>query len=183
MPICSLSKRSLLPSLTVLHIAANTYLKSNLNFVRDHAKLCQHAFFAFLGPPTHYVSINSTVNQQKLSFSDPTHILCFYVLEKKLEQNWIKITLLIISCDKISFKSNFRFIGPIVRVGCSTKVVIGRLVNMHTREFKPWKNQNENKNEKVLWITDIPSKYYLVKSVKMVPGRQMKRRYSLRNVR
>ena len=27
---------------------------------------------AFLGPPT-YVSINSTVNQQKLPFSDPKH--------------------------------------------------------------------------------------------------------------
>ena len=31
-------------------------------------------FLAFLGPPT-YVSINSTVNQQKLPFSDPTHPL------------------------------------------------------------------------------------------------------------
>ena len=27
---------------------------------------------AFLGPPT-YTSINSTINQQKLPFSDPTH--------------------------------------------------------------------------------------------------------------
>ena len=34
-------------------------------------------FLAFLGPPT-YVSINSTVNQQKLPFSDPTHpLLCW----------------------------------------------------------------------------------------------------------
>ena len=35
-------------------------------------------FLAFLGPPT-YVSINSTVNQQKLPFSDPTHQpLCWH---------------------------------------------------------------------------------------------------------
>ena len=44
-------------------------------------------FWAFLGPPT-YFSINSTVNQQKLTFSDPTHPTLYWrntwmVLEAK----------------------------------------------------------------------------------------------------
>ena len=45
-------------------------------------------FLAFLGPPT-YVSINSTVNQQKLTFSEPTHPpLCWRNTWMVLEAKW-----------------------------------------------------------------------------------------------
>ena len=37
-------------------------------------------YWAFLGPPT-CVSRNSTVNQQKLSFSDPIHLLADVILK------------------------------------------------------------------------------------------------------
>jgi hypothetical protein len=42
--------------------------------------------------PTHvptYVTINSTVNQQKLSFSDPTHLFADVILEWSLmDRQW-----------------------------------------------------------------------------------------------
>ena len=45
--------------------------------VRDHSSITWACYWIFLGPPT-YVSINSTVNQQKLPFSDPTYpLLCW----------------------------------------------------------------------------------------------------------
>ena len=43
-----------------------------LNPFREPFKCYVSMFLAFLGPPTN-VSINSTVNQLKLPFSDPTH--------------------------------------------------------------------------------------------------------------
>ena len=67
--------------------------------------LRQHGF-GFLGPPT-YFSINSTVNQQKLPFSHPTHLYADVILEWSLFQ--IEILALIISegtfVIHISFKS------------------------------------------------------------------------------
>ena len=46
---------------------------------------------AFLGPPT-YVSINSTVNQQKLPFSDPTtHLFADAILEWSFRDHPAKV--------------------------------------------------------------------------------------------
>ena len=45
--------------------------------VRDLSSIMSACFWIFLAHTTTYVSMNSTVNQQKLAFSDPTHpLLC-----------------------------------------------------------------------------------------------------------
>ena len=63
-------------------------------------------FLAFLGPPSHlHVSVISTVNQQKLPFSDPTHPpLCCRNIEWSLRTSSVtatsqKYSLKTIECD------------------------------------------------------------------------------------
>ena len=49
----------------------------------DHSSIMSACFLAFLDPLT-YININSTVNQQNLPFSDPTHLFANVVHEWSL---------------------------------------------------------------------------------------------------
>ena len=75
--------------------------------------LRQHVL-AFLGPPT-YVSINSTVNRQKLPFSDPTHLFADLILEWSLFQsglNSANLTSQVLKISNITCYVKFAILRP-----------------------------------------------------------------------
>ena len=58
--------------ITVCSAKIHSFISHKKEHNKGPFKYYVSMFLTFLGPPT-YVSINSTVNQQKLPFSDPTH--------------------------------------------------------------------------------------------------------------
>ena len=57
-------------------------------YLGDHSSITSACFWLFQAHPPTYVSINSTVNQQKLPFSDPTHLFADVILEWSLVDNF-----------------------------------------------------------------------------------------------